>query len=261
MFDLGSLNSATKYPSIQTYHQLDSETGGLTENVTLFSDFSDVVLTEKVDGANARIIVTPDDDWFIGSREELFHARGDRVWVQQLNIVNALKDLAHRGLSARPYHVITYYLEVYGGGIGGQYKNYTTKKDNFGYRLFDASFVHVNTFDMEREAISRWRDQGGQQWATEEVLDFISQSEEIPLTPRLGTIGSDQLPVTVEDTQKWLNTVLPFTEVALDETAKGRGEGIVLRSWDRKIIAKARFKEYERTMRLRDLELKKAAKR
>ena len=65
MIDLEALNSATKYPSIRTYHAL-GERGSLTEEVTGFH--GDVVLSEKIDGSNSRIIRLPDGDWLIGSR-------------------------------------------------------------------------------------------------------------------------------------------------------------------------------------------------
>ncbi|MCU1617221.1 MAG: hypothetical protein JWO98_4761, partial [Frankiales bacterium] len=55
--DLAALNSATKYPSIPTYHELDPKNGGLLEIPTAFE--GDVVLTEKVDGTNGRIVLLP----------------------------------------------------------------------------------------------------------------------------------------------------------------------------------------------------------
>ena len=71
--DLDCLNSATKYPSILTYHGL-GERGRLTEEVATFPDMA--ILTEKVDGTNGRIILPPGDDYFIGSREELLYDSG-----------------------------------------------------------------------------------------------------------------------------------------------------------------------------------------
>lgn len=71
MFDvrtasLRAVNSMTKYPSIPTYHALDTKNGCLLgETVPLAGP---VILTEKVDGTNARIIALPDGSWIIGSR-------------------------------------------------------------------------------------------------------------------------------------------------------------------------------------------------
>jgi hypothetical protein len=44
---------------------------------------------------------------------------------------------------------------------------------------------------------------------------------------------------------------LPGTRVALDGGAGGRAEGVVLRTADRSVIAKARFQDYRRTLKRR----------
>jgi hypothetical protein len=250
--DLGRLNSATKYPSIETYHALDPKNGMLLERQMLF-DGDLAILTEKVDGTNGRIIVMPDGDFYIGSREELFHAKGDRVWNSQLGIVDALYDLAYGGPKPIPERGVikTYYLEVYGGSIGQSYKNYTTSKTTVDYRLFDVSFVPVATLEMERDRIASWRDHGGQQWASEDLLQATATGDRIPLVPRLSVIEGHHLPRTIDETHAWLSEYLPKTQVALDDTGRGAGEGIVIRTPDRVTIAKARFQDYERTIRRR----------
>ena len=190
--DLARLNSATKYPSIETYHQLDPKDGTLLEAPMLF-DGDSVILTEKVNGANARVVVMPDGDFYIGSREELFHAKGDRVWNMQLGIVDTLYDLAYSGLSPAGVteRIKTYYLEVFGGGVGSDYKNYTTSKSSTDYRLFDISFVPLSILEFDREQIPGWRDRGGQEWADEESLIVTSRIEDLPLTPRIGEFDGD----------------------------------------------------------------------
>lgn len=250
--DLARLNSATKYPSIETYHQLDPKTTLLQESPMLF-DGDQVVLTEKVDGTNARIIVMPDADFYIGSRTELFHAHGDRVWNTQLGIVDTLKSLADGGLyPAGTGLVKTFYLEVYGGGVGSGYRNYTTNKSVTDYRLFDISTVPLSVLEMPRDRIASWRDHGGQQWATEERLRDVAREEIIELTPRVGTLDGSELPRTIEETLEWLKKYLPATNAAIDATGRGHGEGIVIRTPDRVTIAKAKFADYARTIRLRE---------
>lgn len=251
--DLARLNSATKYPSIETYHQLDPKTANLLEAPMLF-DGDEVILTEKVDGTNARIIMMPDGDFYIGSREEILHARGDRVWNTKLSIVDSLKDLAERGLYPAGTGVIkTFYLEVFGGNIGQGYKNYTTSKTVTGYRLFDISLAPMSVLEMPRERIASWRDHGGQEWATEEQLELADGVENLGLTPRLGVVRRPEfLPRTIDETLEWLTKLLPTTSVALDDSARGSAEGIVLRTPDRVTIAKAKFQDYERTIRRRE---------
>lgn len=251
--DLDRLNSATQYPSIETYHELDPDTGGLLEIVTPFK--GDVVLTEKVDGAGGRIILMPDGDWFIGSRQEILFARGDRIVNPDLRIVETLLPIAERilGLSEDAVHIQVFFFEVYGHMIGASHKHYTSKKQ-VGQRMFDLAFVPTDVLGMERDRIASWRQHGGQLWATEAVLNRCSEVEGLPLTPRLGVIAANALPTTIDATHEWLRTMVPQTLVALDDGAGMRGEGIVLRDRDRTTIAKARFQNYNRTLQLRTQE-------
>lgn len=261
MTDLRALNSATKYPSIPTYHELDPSSGGLLETATQFT--GEVVLTEKVDGTNARIVLMPDGDWFIGSREELLYARGDRVGNPSQGIVDALRTFAE-GIIGLPRvtEIQVMFLEVYGHKIGGQAKQYTTT-GQVGFRMFDVAFIDPEILSWERDRIASWRDSGGQTWATEEALTWTARNEGVPIVPRLATLPASELPSDVEGTHDWLGKALPNSWVALDDSAGGRPEGIVLRSADRSVIAKARFQDYERTLKRRaqePLKVKRAPK-
>jgi hypothetical protein len=246
--DPAALNSATKYPSIATYHRLDPKNGNLLEEHTPFT--GDVLLTEKVDGTNGRIVLLPDGDYFIGSREELLHARGDRVHNPALGIVDALKPLADR-LRYRDAQgrIVVLFLEVYGRKIGGAAKQYTGG-DGVGHRLFDVAFLRPEVLDRSLEQISSWRDDGGQEFGDEAVLQAIAVAEGIPLVPRLATVPGG-LPATVDGMAAFLAERLPTTLVALDDGAGGTPEGIVLRTPDRSVIAKARFQDYARTLKRR----------
>jgi RNA ligase len=245
---LARLNSATKYPSIETYHALDPADGKLFDQSPAHFWEGQVLLTEKVDGANGRVVVTPDGDWFIGSREELLYAKGDRIENPNLGIVPALLPLAPTLLGSRPY-IRVYFLEVYGKGIGGAHKQYT-RSGRTGYRLFDAAQLPLEILDGTREHISSWRQHGGQYFFSEEQLTATAASHGgIPLVPRLGTVDAAELPGTLAGMYEFLKERLPETRVALDEELTGRAEGIVLRDLDRTQIAKAKFRDYERALR------------
>ncbi|TDC39459.1 hypothetical protein E1281_38695 [Actinomadura sp. KC345] len=258
MFDMGkidALNSATKYPSILTYHGL-GERGALTEELTTFDGFQGpTYLTEKVDGTNGRIVLLPgSDDYFIASREELLYARGDRVGNPALGIVEALKPLAERLVDGhRPdFHrpIVTLYLEVYGGKIGGQAKQYSAK-GAVGYRLFDLNSAEIDILDWERQRISSWRDDGGQDFLDADTLQDVAASLDIPTVPYLSVVSGEDLPKDVEGMSAFLTEHLPASHAGLDETAGRRPEGLVLRNLDRSRIAKARFQDYERTLKRR----------
>ncbi|WP_246212247.1 RNA ligase family protein [Streptomyces abyssomicinicus] len=247
--DLAALNSATKYPSIPTYHRLDPKNGNLLEEQTRFT--GDVLLTEKVDGTNGRIVLLPDGDYFIGSREELLHARGDRVHNPALGIVDELKPLADR-LEPRDARgrVTVFFLEVYGRKIGGAAKQYTGG-NGVGHRLFDVAFLQPDVLERSLEQISSWRDAGGQDFGDEATLQEVAATNGIPLVPRLTTLPGDELPASVDGMATFLAERLPATRVALDDGAGGTPEGIVLRTPDRSVIAKARFQDYARTLKRR----------
>lgn len=246
---LGRLNSATKYPSILTYHPLDPKNGKLLDEDPVHYWQGRVTLTEKVNGTSGRVVVMPDGDWFIGSREELLYARGDRIVNPNLGIVPALLELAPT-LQASGHMIRVYFFEVYGYRIGPAAKQYTREAQAVGYRLFDAAQVKPDVLGMIRSDIAGWRDRGGPLFFDEGQL--LSTSEvhgSLPLVPRIATVDAGDLPTDLLGTAHWLDTMLPETQVRLDETGGGKAEGIVLRTQDRSLIAKARFEDYERTLK------------
>lgn len=242
--NLRKLNSITKYPSIPTYHTL-GERGSLLEDCISF-DAREIIATEKVDGTNSRIILMPDGNYLIGSREELLHAKGDLIHNPALGIVDALRKTADRIVSSfqAPEKIITtVYLETYGGKTTAAAKQYTSNRE-FGYRLFDVSRVSVKQLESKLETISRWRENGGQEYLTEKSLSEFAESMQLELTPRIAI--SDSLPVSIQETDEWLRSKIPTTLVAMDDNAGGKPEGLVIRTVDRNIIAKVRFEDYER---------------
>ena len=249
--DLGVLNSMTKYPSIPTYHTLDPKNGSLIEGETIA--FPGTVLgTEKVDGTNARIISLPGGGFQLGSREELLYARGDLIGNPALGIVAALRDVAE-GLAPVDGDVVrVHFLEVYGGKVTAASKQYTGTRA-VGFRLFDVAVIddYRAVLAKDAAAVSIWRDAGGQPWLDEDALTATAARDGFTLTPRLFSVDGAELPTELDKTRAFLAEHLPVTLSALDGDAGGQPEGIVLRSRDRAVIAKARFADYDRTSRRR----------
>ncbi|MCC9607949.1 RNA ligase family protein [Blastopirellula sp. JC732] len=243
--NLRRLNSATKYPSIPTYHAIGERGVLLEEAIALESDA--LIVTEKVDGTNSRMIVMPDGYFLIGSREELLHARGDLVCNPALGIVETLRATAER-IVAR-YRtpedtVTTVYLETYGGKTTAAAKQYTSCRE-FGYRVFDVSRVSLSRLEEEPEAIALWRENGGQEFLDEGALAAFVAEMDLELTPRIAVV--DGIPTSIEATHEWLIGCMPTSLVKLDEAAGGRPEGVVVRTNDRRQIVKIRYEDYERT--------------
>lgn len=277
--DLQKLNSMTKYPSILTYHELDPKNGGLLDEPATWEaspqQFSgDVIGTEKVDGTNARIICFPTAHgrygYVLGSREDLLYAKGDLIGNPVMGIVGAMKDLADditSSMQNMPFHwgaqgvIASFFFELYGGNIGKASKQYTGDQ-RVGFRLFDAFIMGVEEtaskiMAMERASIASWRDDGGQPYADEARLNKIIEvwgdllDPRVTLTPRVFQMPATALPKTIEETHEFLQKTMPQTKVQLDAGGAGKAEGLVLRTPDRKTIAKARFEDYERTLRRR----------
>jgi hypothetical protein len=248
--NLNAINSMTKYPSIPTYHTLDPRDGGLLDETVPFA--GPVIGTEKIDGTNSRIILLPDGTYLLGSREELLYGQGDLIGNPALGIVDALRPIADALAAVEGDRIVVHYLEVYGGKVGAASKQYTGGR-TVGFRLFDVAVVdnYTELLGWESQGIAGWRDGGGQQFLGEAALSQIADATGLELTPRLFEVDAADLPTDIEKTKVFLDERVPNTLAALDDGAARRAEGIVLRSPARTTIAKARFQDYERTLKRR----------
>jgi hypothetical protein len=246
--DLAKLNSLTKYPSIMTYHALDPKNGALLEEVTAFA--GTVIGTEKVDGTNSRVICLPDGCYLIGSREELLYGKGDLIGNPSLGIVDALKETADLLCDGEWAEITAYYFEVFGGKVTANSKQYTGQH-RVSIRLFDVVTLREYGELLSRPVaqIAQWRENGGQLFADEATLELVASQYGLTLAPRLFAIDGAELPQGIPETMAFLRTRLPESLCRLDDAGGGKPEGIVLRSPDRSTIAKARFEDYERTLK------------
>lgn len=272
--DLRKLNSATKYPSIPTFHEMTKERGQLgpaTEPSRAPSSWRSsgpLLMHEKIDGTNARIIVLQGargdvggaehrmGGYIIGSREELLHAEGDLIANPAQGIVDVVLPFAQRARqTSMPVNeggALVLYGEAYGGNITAGAKHYTDTKRT-GFRLFDvlviSNALEIMSWPIER--IAAWRDAGHQEFADDAVVNIAARTIECQRVPFLGTINVSELPQSIEDTDRWLRSVVGHQTFAALDGEGGRPEGMVLRTPDRKAIAKLRFEDYERTLRAR----------
>ncbi|WP_434300926.1 RNA ligase family protein [Corallococcus exiguus] len=247
--NLRTLNSLTKYPSIPTYHTLGDK-GRLAEPAIAFD--GPVVGTEKVDGTNARIVFLPDGTYLLGSREELLYASGDLIGNPALGIVEHLRPVAdalrEKRLDAGGITVV--FGEVYGGNVTAHSKQYTGEK-RVGYRVFDV--VRLTDYETpltwSAEQLSGWRESGGQPFVTEDALMAFTREHSLETTPRILEEDGAAMPKDLEGAFAWLRSHAPATRCALDAGAGQHPEGIVVRTRDRRTIAKLRYEDYERTLR------------
>jgi hypothetical protein len=249
---LAALNSLTKYPSIPTYHEIDR--GILLDNHLGYKLGEKYIVTEKIDGTNARIIFLPrgfkglqKPMYILGSRENLLYGQGDLIGDPAQGIVAGLRDtvdhLMENVSEQTEIHVL--FGEFYGAKVGSASKNYSND-DRFGFRLFDiAQYRDAETLlDKPLEEISTWRDHTGPQWSNEADLHGLSDIFQLPLTPRLDTRID-----LWEAHEEVLQYLKKFSQTAAGLSASGASEGIVVRSLGRSFIAKLRFEDYEKTLR------------
>lgn len=247
--ELRGLNSATQYPSIPTYHAL-GERGRLTEIRNVVFDGEPVDVTEKIDGTNARTIIPPAGDGapLIGSRNELLAYLDDVLFNPAQGIVEVLAELGqevrHRAVRSE-YTVL--FGEVFGGKVSSGSKNYSTTGTT-GFRLFDVAHVPASILNHPVAQIAAWRDAGRQNFVDVDERDEFADKILVSTVPYLP--GVDAPPEGVADTHEWLKTLLPHSLAQLDQSAKGRPEGVVVRTHDRSRIAKIRFEDYERTAKV-----------
>jgi hypothetical protein len=217
-----------------------------------------VFVSEKVDGTNARIIVDADGDWIIGSRENLLGARGDRICDPSMGIVAALRDFADQAEESESPsdELLVLYVEVYGHKIGGAAKGYTNS-GRVGFRIFDAAIFHRTPMSvlraMEPAALSAWRESGEMPFMEDGALAVLAKQIGVERTPVLaGGVPASTLPVSHAECIAYLAD-LGATQCHLDERP-GVGmlaamEGVVVRTADRRQIAKLRVEDYTRALR------------
>ena len=274
-YGLKSVNSMTKYPSIPTYHVVDSINHKIVEGsfaAPVKFPEGPVVVTEKINGTNARIVFTC-KDYLIGSREEFVYAKRDFIGDNRDGLIEALRPVADRIVKWRKEHfsgisralggdlkaaekaVVVAYFEVYGGRING-HKQYTSSGE-VGVRLFDVVVVEDadDMLKMEPERLAVWRDRGGQRFMKFEEQQAWARAMDIQVVPELLTDGdglqiSDLASDSLSETLEKLRHFCDRSHVILDQGAEGKPEGVVVRTSDRSVIAKLRIEDYERSLGL-----------
>lgn len=248
---LRRLNSATQYPSILTYHALGERGRLLEDRTTDFTvDSSTIEVTEKIDGTNARVVVPPRSFGrpVIGSRTELLHCLGDVIANPAQGIVDAILLYAEtmETVFSERNTVTVVFGEVYGGKVSSGSKNYSTT-GTIGFRLFDVAMIPLDILDWEASRIANWREQSGQRFADVALRSEMTAAVGCETVPGL---TAQPPPVSVAETHAWLTALLTDTRARLDNSGRGKAEGVVVRTSDRSQIAKIRFEDYERTAKV-----------
>lgn len=259
-YGLDYINSATKYPSILTYHALGKR-GGMTKELCEGKSFPsvDVELTEKVDGTNSRCIMLG-NDYIIGSREDIVFAKGDRIINSVIvnPVRNGLETLIHNNEETNDLdRIIVVFGESYGHKIQDGSKVYCSHSQKQNYRVFDVISWTVDDFEqlannVPLTSLASWRDNGNQPFMDTDRLKQFCCAHNIERTPIIATMNGQEIPTDVEQTLSWMEDMIPKSKAVLDETHGdenqkfARPEGLVIRTKDRSFIRKLRFEDYNK---------------
>jgi len=245
---LSRLNSITKYPSIPTFHALGDK-GRLTASVNVCFQ-GDVHVTEKIDGTNARLVWTR-EGVIVGSREDFLWATGDLIHNPAMGIVDAVRHIAS-SLQARQFEasMVVVYGEVFGHRVGAAARQYTSQ-GSVGFRLFDVCCLTGDKLDslLEQapEQIASWRENGGQDFLDTSSLAEMARDLNVAQVPEIGIFKASEWPDSLQGGRDFLSR-FETSQASLDADVRGRAEGVVARSADRRKIAKLRIEDYDRTL-------------
>lgn len=252
-YGIEKLNTMTKYPSILTYHELNK--GGVRDALTkpeeMPGDDGLIIISEKVDGTNYRIVTTC-DDWYVGSRDRFTFAYGDRLCTDELaktvfdTAVNLSGEIGTWG------NLTVVYGEVYGYKI--QKPRYNKGDDRTReFAIFD---IWQMPLDQAREILEKpideivaWREGNQQPWIRFKWLVNGIDTLGCDGVPPLTTCLFKELPKGAKETQEWLKK---FKQSKAcfdgDEThgVYGQSEGVVIRTSTRNWIRKLRFEDYQK---------------
>ncbi len=173
-----------------------------------------------------------------------------------MGIVDAVRRTALQIASQEHGALVVYYVEVFGGKTTRGSKNYT-RTGQMSHRLFDVLAMPIEDAELMLETwpiekFSGWRDRGGQNFFDLTSLQMEAKRVGLEIVPALLEMRPCDLPETHEDMLEFLKRTLPKTNVTLDDKAVGQAEGLVVRTYEREMVAKIKFRDYERTLRAKN---------
>ena len=246
-YDLKKINTLFKYPSIETYHHLDPKGKYIINKLTASNVlFSELEISEKIDGMNIRIIMYK-NDYIIGSRNNLIHY-SDHSQVDRYGYI--IEEKINNYLQSYKDDVTVIFGELFGAEIQNGKSRYADGKlKQYDFRIFDAYSINYDQLNellsQSIDKLSSWREHNNQPWYTSEQLNQLATIV-VPRVPFIKVV--DSMPIDANETYEWLKE---FKDSHVCQTSEGttklfkRAEGVVIRNKDRSYIKKLRIDEYE----------------
>jgi ATP-dependent RNA circularization protein (DNA/RNA ligase family) len=250
-YDPEGLASVTAYPRIPTYHAIGSFNclqGNRRETAPDLNDPS-LVVTEKLDGEHVRILVTR-DDVLIGDRDRLCWRFRDYLYTKS-NIVPVLREtveaLWSRVSDSTDLLAEDTMLVIYGELVDGPARDPSGSGSVAGSKSLDGGPLQLFVFDVATVS-AKSLDVGDatqppvdvRQWLPfDRVIGICERLSLSAVTPRV--LLSRPRDESLAATSEWL------TSLGL----RAGAEGVVVRTQDRRAIAKICVADYRRAAALR----------
>lgn len=212
-YGFDKLDALTKYPNILPLHEIKDNhaTTVLTEAnyqpVPPHPENMEIVMRELIDGEIIRILVL-DNDYFVGNRDEIVHARGDRIIVDPriIPMYRSLMNFFNANMSNNERLMVLYGV-VYGGRLKGN-ERYVVNNGDAKCVLVDGFTMKVQDVvgicrDNNIDVISDWVDTLHQPFWSVKTLSRFCDTCNLEQLPNLLETTLDKIPTNPELIKPW----------------------------------------------------------
>ena len=208
------IEALTRYPQILSFHKIENNlaTNQLNELPDNYQPLPthpeklDIVIQEKIQGTNCRIIIF-DTDFFIGTNDEIIYAKNDRIASSPIvgPIINTLQQFIQMNQGSLERMVVLY-GQAFGKGLPNA--NRYTKNNQRAFRVFDGFSIPANDAvalcnNRSVEDIAIWVDNLQQSFFSIRTLKRFCDTFNINQVPILFSGTLDQVPTDKTELLRW----------------------------------------------------------
>ena len=216
-YGFDKLNTLTYYPSILNYHNIENNKAINKLSVANYQpvpprpDKMQVVIKELIDGDIIRIIAI-DNDFFVGNKTDIIHARGDRIILDNkiVPMYKALSPFFGANMTNNERLMVLYAI-VYNENTYMPFKKIksSTTNDNLYCVLVEGFTLKLeDTISLCRdnsiEQIQEWVNTLHQPFWNINTLNKFCQACNIEPLPVIEEMTLNQIPTSPNDIKSWI---------------------------------------------------------
>ena len=229
-FSFEKIDALTKYPNILPLHINGITTENKNQPLPSHPEKVETIATEYISGSLSRIIIL-DNDFFIGTNDDIIHAQGDRIVND--NIVPPTYQGLHNFITTYTpsnERLLVLYGIAYGEGFTEQERY--TRNNVTGFKVIDGFTLQTQDIvklleNMSVEDINNWREEMKQPlWSIRTLKRFCDHFRlQTPSILYEGTL--DQIPIY--NTNELMNWTKQFNKstVLLDNIEDTTSESVI----------------------------------